>query len=412
MTSCSTAMQAFLLAAQEGLVSTWWMCDLYTFQLVDGTVFYVTTFDVPIFYQGHIFECTPLVNRSKIRVQLGMQVATVEIDLQADPTMQVGVVPTPILTALNQGKFDAALVLIDRMYMPSVGDTSLGTIRRFAGTVGPVSNLGRSSANLTINGLTELLNLPLPGIVFQPGCSHTLFDAGCTLSKAAFTFTGTCGAGGNVISFPTSLNTTSFPGPLAAPTNTPALGHVNPPSGVNLPATTYYVRQTYIGAGGESLPGPEASITCPANTLLTVASPPSGAGVTGWNSYVWVSPGDEQLQNDGAIGIGTNWQEFPTGITAGIQVPTTEQSGYFAQGQVKFTSGANAGESRMVIAWEIIAGVGWLTVVPGLPAAPANGDAISATAGCNKTQTTCQKKFNNLIHIKAFPYTPDATSVV
>lgn len=79
-----------------------------------------------------------------------------------------------------------------------------------------------------------------------------------------------------------------------------------------------------------------------------------------------------------------------------------QPAGWFDLGVVEVTSGANAGFNRMVKSYA----PGRLDLVSPFPAAFAAGDRFVAIAGCDKTQNTCQGKFDNLRHFKGFPYIP------
>ncbi len=102
-----------------------------------------------------------------------------------------------------------------------------------------------------------------------------------------------------------------------------------------------------------------------------------------------------------------------TGAVAGSAMTTTSfdtnltaADAYYSQGQMTFTSGANAGLSRAVKAYLNAAGA--ITLVLPLPAAPAAGDAFTISAGCDLTMATCTSRFNNLIHFRGQPFTPPA----
>jgi len=87
------------------------------------------------------------------------------------------------------------------------------------------------------------------------------------------------------------------------------------------------------------------------------------------------------------------------------QLPSTltgHAVGYFDQGVVAFTSGANAGYRRTVKGY---ASGNFAFALP-LPYAPAHGDAFIVYPGCDKRQSTCGDKFNNLPRFKGFPYVP------
>lgn len=96
------------------------------------------------------------------------------------------------------------------------------------------------------------------------------------------------------------------------------------------------------------------------------------------------------------------------GIVSGT--PTKTQFGcnlgqaakYFELGVVTFTSGQNAGVARTVRQWNS----GLMTLIAPLPFVPAPGDTFTASPGCDKTQSTCTSRFNNVIHFRGMPYIP------
>ena len=63
----------------------------------------------------------------------------------------------------------------------------------------------RTSVKFTAKSFLELLNIQMPKNLYQPPCNHTLYDAGCGLSKAAFTVTGTTNAGATKSAIPNGL---------------------------------------------------------------------------------------------------------------------------------------------------------------------------------------------------------------
>lgn len=89
-------------------------------------------------------------------------------------------------------------------------------------------------------------------------------------------------------------------------------------------------------------------------------------------------------------------------VTTITDAGLTQAAGYFAQGYVVITSGANAGLTRSVK--DFSGGV--LTLLYPLPAACAAGDTFTVYPGCDKTQATCRDKFANLSHFRGFPYVP------
>lgn len=172
------------------------MADLYTITLKAGAVLRYTTWDSTLTVLGNTFLTgPPNIERTAIEEQLGMAVSTIEITITASATDLLSGVP--ILQAIGMGLFDGAAFKIDRLFMDSSGQ-QIGTVIRFAGFIGPVDELTRSYAKLTVNSGTELLSMQLPAIILQPGCTNTLFDARCGLSKASFAEANTVQAGSTV----------------------------------------------------------------------------------------------------------------------------------------------------------------------------------------------------------------------
>ncbi|WP_404711735.1 DUF2163 domain-containing protein [Sphingomonas sp. MMS24-J13] len=87
----------------------------------------------------------------------------------------------------------------------------------------------------------------------------------------------------------------------------------------------------------------------------------------------------------------------------------TGHNGEFAQGRVKFTSGANTGIARTVKSND---GAGNFMLISPLPAPLAAGDAFTAYKGCDLTSATCTSRFNNIAHFKGTPFCPVPETVL
>jgi uncharacterized phage protein (TIGR02218 family) len=262
------------------------MADLYTITLTGGTVLRYTTWDTSLTVSGHTFLTgPPNIARSAIEEKLGMDVATLEVTIDASLSDTINGVP--ILQAIGQGLFDGAGFRIDRLFMDSASN-QIGTVVRFSGFIGPVNELSRSYAKLDIEAGTKLLQMQLPAIILQPGCTNTLFDARCGLVKASFAESNIVQAGSTV------------------------------------------------------------------NKLLSLS---------------------------------------------------VKADGYYDNGQIVFTSGANAGLVKAVKQY-FSGSPGFFTFNSPLPFVPNAGDAFTAYPGCDKTQLTCTNKFSNLVNFEGFPYVP------
>ena len=263
------------------------MGDLYTITLKNGTALRYTSWDTNLVVLGNTFLTgPPNISRSAIEEKLGMDVATLEITIEASLTDTINGVP--ILQAIGQGLFDGASFKIDRLFMDS-SSNQIGTVVRFSGFIGALDELTRSSAKLSVNAGTAFLSMQLPAVILQPGCTNTLFDARCGLVKASFAEANVVQAGSTV------------------------------------------------------------------NKVLSLSA-----------------KGD----------------------------------GYYDNGQIAFTSGANAGLVKAVKQYFSTGGP-FFTFNSPLPFVPNAGDAFIAYPGCDKTQATCaSSKFSNLVNFEGFPYVP------
>jgi uncharacterized phage protein (TIGR02218 family) len=276
-----SATQA-LLNYLNGGATEFYMADLFTFTLQDGTAYRYAEYDYDITYNGHVFSCSgPRFTRSSVKVAAGTQVDSMDVDVLAVPSVTAGGVP--FLQMMAQGALDGADVRVERVFMETP-PTPVGGYIVFSGRVAVITG-GRTQMQMTVNADFELLNIQMPKNIYQYGCMHALFDAGCALSKSAWGVSGSVNAG-------------------------------------------------------------------------------STAGK----------------------------------ILCGL----AQAAGYFSQGYLQFTSGANNGLIRGVKNYAS----GELDLIYPLPQAPAAGDTFTVYPGCDKTQATCQNKFNNVIHFRGFPYIP------
>lgn len=125
-------------------------------------------------------------------------------------------------------------------------------------------------------------------------------------------------------------------------------------------------------------------------------------------------PGCRWTLFDAGCGLNKTTFQLSRTVNAGsttTRILTTsagQAAGYFDSGYLFFTSGPNAGAQRTVRKWD---GLGLDLALP-LPFAPAAGNAFTIFPGCNKQQTTCQTKFNNLIRFGGQPFVPAPETAV
>lgn len=80
----------------------------------------------------------------------------------------------------------------------------------------------------------------------------------------------------------------------------------------------------------------------------------------------------------------------------------TQDSSYFANGKISFTSGLNSGFSMEVKEFAS----GEVVMAMAMPFTISVGDTFTIVAGCDKTFNTCRSTFNNSLNFRGEPYLP------
>jgi uncharacterized phage protein (TIGR02218 family) len=102
-------------------------------------------------------------------------------------------------------------------------------------------------------------------------------------------------------------------------------------------------------------------------------------------------------------GVVTAPAPTPVAINSNLVSPGVIPSQWVTLGFVTFTSGVLNGLSRGISASNDAGGIQFSYP---FPVAPAVGDTFNAYPGCDHQQSTCQNKFNNIVHFRGFPYVP------
>jgi len=192
MKPCSPEILTLLTSRQ------FYVADCWTVNLVGGTVLRYCSGDADLTMNGQIFSAGGLTgpfwdrsdHKAKVHWSTGTSVDTISVDVIPGSSTVLG---SPFLQTIKQGIWDGAEVILDRLFMPTYGDTTRGPVRFFVGRIADIS-ASRSLVTLDINSHLELLNLQFPRNLVQVPCVNNLGDGACGVNLASYQTTGTVSA--------------------------------------------------------------------------------------------------------------------------------------------------------------------------------------------------------------------------
>jgi uncharacterized phage protein (TIGR02218 family) len=250
MHNASGALIALLNGQQELFIA-----DVLTIIPLVGASLYLTSAGVDVAVESqvdsavHTFKAggydgdgviRPSFKAGATKVTIGTEVDALQLSLMCNVLALLDAAPWTQQAAA--GYFDGAFVCLERTLTSTWGDWSAGTLIRFWGRVGKVAPT-RNTIAMTINSDMVLLSRPMPRNLYQPGCLHNVYDAGCMLVKATFAVSSTAAIGSTA----SSINTA-----LAQADGYFELGGITFTSGANDGVTRTV--KTYLNAGGVVTP--------------------------------------------------------------------------------------------------------------------------------------------------------------
>jgi uncharacterized phage protein (TIGR02218 family) len=172
--------------------------DLYTLTVINTawasglsvsyTKYYYSGSDYDVVYGGHTFTGSDAIfARDGLKQTIGLEVATMDITVNATASMLV--LGIPFMQAITQGVLDGAMIKVERAFL-NADHSVIGTVNWFTGHVAKASP-SRNGASITINSLTDLLNVKVPRNVYQAACQNSLYDGACGLSRSSYAASGT-----------------------------------------------------------------------------------------------------------------------------------------------------------------------------------------------------------------------------
>ena len=168
------------------------MADLYTFTLAGGETLRYSAAPTALTVGSLGFTPGPKFERSKTKTVIGTQVDELAIRVYPEPSDRVG--NYTFLEAAWLGQFDGTLVQLERVFMPSYGDTSPGTVVLFAGRISDI-DCSRTAVDLRCRSHLELLNIQMPRRLWQSACTHSFGDAMCRFDRSSLQAAFACLAG-------------------------------------------------------------------------------------------------------------------------------------------------------------------------------------------------------------------------
>lgn len=192
MRSCLPALKDFLASRQP-----FYSADLFTISLLNGSTLRLTSADRNISYGGNTWlgvPGNPVIQRSTWKMTNTPEVPDMAIVISSTGSDYSG---GNIKQQAHNGLLDGATIQLDRVFMPTPGDTSLGTVLLFSGRTSTVEIDGLQ-IKLTVKALSIILQQFMPRNMYKAGCSWALYGTGCGLNRATWTATNTVGSGSSL----------------------------------------------------------------------------------------------------------------------------------------------------------------------------------------------------------------------
>lgn len=183
--------------------------DLFRFDLVTGLSDFFTALDIPVTWGGNVYKANSLrIWGLKFKQAIGLDVDEQEVKIAYYPGETL--CGADFVVSAITGLLDGAYLTRSRAFWaPSTGNPSfdytaspLGIVQLSYGRISEISQAGRTQFTMKVKSPLVLLDIELPRNYYQPSCTHTLFDVGCTLSKAAFGVNGVVDVGTTRTGFP------------------------------------------------------------------------------------------------------------------------------------------------------------------------------------------------------------------
>ncbi|MCE5185071.1 MAG: DUF2163 domain-containing protein [Planctomycetaceae bacterium] len=348
-----TLSAAFLAALQAHQV---YIAELYTLTLTDGTVYRYTSHAADIVWDaaGNTYKAIP-ISRDVVVFTTNFESSGVGVSLAA--------AALDVYSKLHANVLEGATLEI-RLIRWNTAYTADEQFIIYSGFVD--IDFDRKTLELSVRSQISMLTMQMPKYVYEEPCNWSLFDSECGLLQADFAFSGTAADGTQTTVIDTnrgSVFLAEFDGGDSA----------NP-----------------IARGGTITGGVNGYTAKVVQVVYLTAS-------TGLIYYVQIS-NSANFVNDEVL--------TAAGKTVTVNGTPAADSTFYEMGEIKMTSGANAGQRRQIV----LESEGTITVAWPFPEAVATGDTYLLYPGCDKRPDTCVNRLGNG-NFRGFLYVPGVEEI-
>lgn len=203
MKDASTALKNLLLNNQ-----VFFMADLFTITLTNGTILRYTNCDVPLIVAGNKYAVLSIVRNGTTQTR-GIDVDELEMTITTD---KLDVIPGGLtfMQGIAAGTFDNAIIRLDRIFSPTpfiwnMPAISIDYVLLWWIGIFNVDEAGGLTTEIKAASMTQLLNVKFPRNLYYPSCIYTLGDSQCGINLASYVVSGSVLAGSTRTSIPTNL---------------------------------------------------------------------------------------------------------------------------------------------------------------------------------------------------------------
>jgi hypothetical protein len=454
MKDVSPELIDFLRSGQE-----FFMADLYTFKLLDGTILRLTSFDNSVQVGPLLYSATgPAIERSRIKQRVGVQVDNLELEIFPRAADLLRSLPWP--GSLTAGNLDGARITLERAFFPSPlktiqgpeiivngdfegadlsdfwffkedsadGSMALQTGGAFAGS--------KCVKISVVNGGPDLLGVAFGSNYYPPdnrAKNGTTWRAvfAAKASKPATLWLAWSGdiKGDDYVNLPYQLTprykvfSSTFILPRDEQNFGPYFnlgGQANNGVDFYLDILSFYEEVPFAGvapvvplgivklfegrAADMEISRTKITLSIKSDLELLNIQMPRNVYQAGCIYTLYEPDCGAPASTFRVEGVVTGTSSTRREIHAsGLSQPAP----WFDLGHLTFTSGLNNGASRTIKTYS----PGVLHLALNLPATPGPGDTFHVWPGCDKTLDTCQGKFNNRAHFRGFPFIPEPRTI-